>query len=130
MKNEILSPKNLHKPQGLYSHALRVPPNAEWLVIAGQVGVDPKGKLAAGARRQSEQACRNILACLKANKMTKEHLVKLVVYLTDARGIEGYRAGRRKILGDSVVPPSTLVVIDGLAAPDMLVEIEAWAAKA
>ena len=38
-------------------------------------------------------------------------------------------AARNAILGDECVPASTLVIIDGLASSDMLVEIEAWAAR-
>ena len=80
-------------------------------------------------RRQAEQVFRNILACLRANRMRKEDLVKLVVYLTDSRLIEEYRAARTKMLGGDVRPASTLLVIDGLANPDMFIEVEAWAAK-
>ena len=109
---------------------MRVPANAEWLVIAGQVGVDAKGRVAEGIRKQAEQTFRNILACLRANKMRKEHLVKLTIYLTDPRFIEAMRAARRKVLGETARPPATLVIVDGLAAPEFLVEIEAWAARA
>ena len=52
-----------------------------------------------------------------------------MVYVTDPRLIEEYRAARAKIVGGDVLPASTLLVIDGLAQPDMLIEIEAWAAK-
>ena len=127
--NEAINPKTLHEPLGLYSHTMKIAPNAEWLAIAGQVGMNAKGRVADGVGRQAEQAYRNILACLRAHKMTKEHLVKLTIYLTDAHSVEAARAARRKVLGDAVLPPSTLVIIDGLAAPEFLVEIEAWAAK-
>ena len=125
----ISNPKTVHTPGGAYSHGARVPAGAEWLVIAGQVGVDQKGKVADGIRKQAEQAFRNILAVLKDNGMRKGHLVKITVYLTDPRPIDAYRAARKKVIGDATRPPSTLLVIDGLASPDMLIEIEAWAAK-
>ncbi len=125
----ISNPKTVHTPGGAYSHGAKVPAGAEWLVIAGQVGVDPKGRIADGIRKQAEQAFRNILAILKDNGMRKGHLVKITVYLTDPRHIEAYRAARKKVIGDATRPPSTLLVIDGLASPDMLIEIEAWAAK-
>ncbi|MEZ5935928.1 MAG: RidA family protein [Alphaproteobacteria bacterium] len=127
--NEAMNPKTVHKPLGMYSHTMKIPANAEWLVIAGQVGINAKGAVAAGAKRQAEQACRNIVACLRANKMTKEDLVKLTIYLTDSRYVEDVRAARLKVLGDAVQPTSTLVVINALAAPEYLVEVEAWAAK-
>ena len=80
-------------------------------------------------RGQAVQVFRNIHLCLRANGMRKEDLVKLVVYVTDPRMIEDYRAARAKVLGGDVLPASTLLVIDGLAQPDMLIEVEAWAAK-
>ena len=128
--NTFSNPRQVHPPLGAYSHAVKVPPNATWLALAGQVGVTPKGNIQKGMQRQTEQAFRNILAGLRANGMGKEDLVKLVVYVTDSRLIGEYRAARAKIIGDDERPVSTLVVIDGLAHPDMLVEVEAWAAKA
>jgi enamine deaminase RidA (YjgF/YER057c/UK114 family) len=126
---EATNPKTVHKPLGMYSHTVSVPPNAAWLFISGQVGMNAKGVIAAGVKNQAEQAYRNILACLRANKMTKEHLVKLTIYLTDSRFIEDVRAARLKVFGDAVQPTSTLLIIDALAAPEFLVEVEAWAAK-
>lgn len=128
--NTAMNPKTVHKPGGSYSHTVKVPANAEWLVLSGQVGVDTKGKIAVGIRKQSEQVFRNIVSCLRANGMSKKDLVKFTVYITDSRFVDGYRAARKKIIGDDTLPTSTLVVVDGLASPDMLVEIEAWAAKA
>ena len=128
--NEFNNPKQVHPPLGAYSHTVKVPPNATWVVLSGQVGVSARGKLQTGIRRQTEQTFRNILAGLRANGMGKEDLVKLVVYLTDPRSIEEYRAVRAELLGGEVLPASTLLIIDGLAHPDMLIEVEAWAARA
>ena len=128
--NEFSNPEQVHPPLGAYSHTVKVPPNATWLILSGQVGVDAKGELQTGMRGQTEQVFRNVLACLRAHRMHKEDLVKLVVYLTDSRLIEEYRAARTKMLGGDVLPASTLLIIDGLAHPDMLIEVEAWAAKA
>ena len=125
-----VNPQGVHRPAGAYSHTMKVPAGAEWLLISGQVGVDPRGKLAVGVRKQAEQAFRNVLACLRAHGMTKRHLVKFTIYLTDSRFIEDYRAARKKVIGDADLPTSTLLIVEGLARPDMLVEIEAWAANA
>tara|TARA_R110002167_G_scaffold239578_2_gene444671 strand:+ start:78 stop:467 length:390 start_codon:yes stop_codon:yes gene_type:complete len=128
--NEVSNPKTVHKPLGAYSHAVKVPKDAEWLVLSGQVGINAKGKVQGGIRLQSEQAFRNILAILRANGMNKSHLVKFTVFLTDPRSIDAYRAARKKVIGDADLPASTLLIVDGLASPDLLVEIEATAAKA
>ena len=83
--NAPMNPTSLHAPLGMYSHCMRVPANAEWLVISGQVGVDAKGRVAEGIRKQAEQAYRNVLACLRANTCDAE-----------AKGQERKRAKRRR----------------------------------
>ena len=128
--NEATNPNTVHKPLGVYSHAMKVPANSEWLVISGQVGMNAQGNVANGVRRQAEQAYKNILACLRANKMTKENLVKITIYLTDSRHIEDARAARLKVFGDKVQPTSTLVIVEALAEAEFLFEVDAWAAKA
>ncbi len=30
-----INPTTVHKPLGMYSHTMRIPPDADWLVIAG-----------------------------------------------------------------------------------------------
>lgn len=127
--NTLSNPDKVHKPVGKYHHAVKIPENSEWLVISGQVGIDPAGKVAGGISEQTEQAFRNVVACLEANGMAKEDLVKLTVYLTDPRFIGDYRAVRSAVIGDDIQPASTLVIVSGLATPGFLVEIEAWAAK-
>ena len=120
----------VHKPLGKYCHTTLVPASARWLVVSGQVGIDKNGKLATNLRKQAEQCFRNILVCLRENRMRKGDLVKTTVYLTDSRFVDGYRLARSRIIGDATLFTSTLVVVDGLASPDILIEIEAWAAKA
>ncbi len=127
--HECSNPESVHTPLGAYSHTAKVPAGSEWLVVAGQVGIDADGTLASGARDQAAQAFRNIVECLAANGMDRGDIVKFTVFLTDPRFIEDYRAARRDVIGDACRPPSTLLIVQGLATPDLLVEIEAFAAK-
>jgi enamine deaminase RidA (YjgF/YER057c/UK114 family) len=127
--NTLSNPNTVHDPAGKYHHTVSVPENSEWLVISGQVGMDGAGTIPGGARAQAEQAFRNILACLEANGMGRHDLVKLTTYLTDARFIGDYRAARSAVIGDEILPASTLLIVSGLAMPELLVEIEAWAAR-
>ncbi len=129
MNNMSVNPTMIHEPLGLYSHAMKVESSCEWLTIAGQLGVDSTGHVVDGFREQTEQALRNILACLEASSMSKEDLVKLTIYSTMPGCIGDVQAARRKVLGDSILPPSTLLIVAGLASPEFLVEIEAWAAR-
>lgn len=128
--NEISSPGSVHAPLGAYSHTAKVPAGSDWVVVAGQVGIDADGTLASGARAQAAQAFRNVVECLAAHGMDRGDIVKFQVFLTDARFIEDYRAARRDVIGDGYKPPSTLLIVRGLAAPGICVEIEALAAKA
>ena len=127
--NDISNPDTVHAPLGAYSHTARVPAGSDWLVIAGQVGIDADGTLASGAREQAAQAFRNIVECLAANGMDRGDIVKFQVFLTDPRLVEDYRAARRDVIGDEHRPPSTLLIVQGLATAEILVEIEAFAAK-
>jgi 2-iminobutanoate/2-iminopropanoate deaminase len=127
--NEFVNPKTSHKPLGAYTHSVKIPADAEWLMIAGQVGMNAKGQIQDGIRKQAEQAFRNVVACLRANRMSKGDLVKLTIFLTDPRFVDAYRVARKKVLGDDIKPASTLLVVDGLASPDLLIEVEGMAAK-
>jgi len=127
--NTLSNPNAVHNPAGPYHHTVLVSDNARWLAISGQVGMDREGNIARGVRAQSEQVFRNIAACLEANGMRKQDLVKVTVYLTDARFMTDYREARSAVFGDDIQPASTLVIVAGLASPDFLVEVEAWAAK-
>ena len=127
--NIASNPKGVHKPLGYYTHTIKIPRESDWLVLSGQVGFDARGRLASGIRKQAEQTFKNILAGLREHGMAKKDLVKFTVYLTDSRFIEEYRVARRRIIGDATKPTSTLLIVQGLAAPDLLIEIEAWAAK-
>ena len=126
---KIHTPTTVAPPFGAYSHGIEVPPNARWLYVSGQVGVQPDGRMADGIDAQIEWAYRNLLAVLEAAGMGPEDIVRLNQYLVRAADVAAIRTGRVKVLGDGK-PASTLVVAAALASPDWLVEVEAVAAKA
>ena len=125
----VRNPDTIAPPQARYSHSVEIPPNARTLFVSGQVGVDPSGKLADCIEEQSENCWRNIKAILEDAGMGIEDLVRVNSYITDARFVEGFRTGRDRVITGDHIPASTLVVVSGLATPDMLVEVEAVAAK-
>lgn len=126
---DVNNPDGVHAPLGGYHHCAVVPARAQWLTIAGQVGVYADGAMAEGFRAQAEAAFRNVLTCLQANTFKATDLVRLTIYITDRAHLEDMRAARVAVLGADVQPPSTLLVISGLAAPEMLIEVEAMAAR-
>jgi 2-iminobutanoate/2-iminopropanoate deaminase len=121
------NPGAVAPPLARYSHAIEVPAGARWLHLSGQVGVRPDGTLAEGPQAQIEQTWANILALLQAAGMSVHDLVKVTVFLTDPAHIQLQREVRQRVL-TGVTPASTLLIVAGLAQPDLLVEIEAVAA--
>jgi 2-iminobutanoate/2-iminopropanoate deaminase len=122
------NPPGLAAPVGPYSHVAIVPPGSELVVLAGQIGADPAGVLPNDPAQQYRNALANVLAALKAQGLGPEHIIKLNTWLVGDVPSEMTRTIRAELLG-SAKPPSTLAYINRLGRPDLLVEIEAWAAK-
>jgi len=112
--------------QATYSKAIRA--RGDLVVMQGQVGTLLDGTLIGegdpGA--QADQACRNIQQWMEEAGGTLKDVVKLTVYVThiDYRG-PVYEAINRWFEG--VHHCSTGVVVQGLADPSLLVEIDAMA---
>ena len=121
-------PKNVSPPFGKYSHAVEVGPGARWLHVSGQVGVMPDGKIAQGISDQCEWAWKNLLAILDDAHMGLSDVVKITTYLVNAGHVAAFREARDRVVGD-IRPASTLVVVEALASPEWLVEVELTAAK-
>ena len=123
------NPSTIAPPAAIYSHSVEVPPNARWLVTAGQVGVRPDGTIPDGFEAQHDQIWQNTLAILEDAGFGPEHIVRLNVYSTDPTGLQFLKAHREKYLAPGHVPASTWVVISQLANPQWVVEMETIAAK-
>lgn len=123
-----LNPEGVPKPGSPYSQGIEVEAGARWLHVSGQVGVAPDGKVVQGAEGQLEQIWNNILGVLKAADMGPQDIVKVNTFLTRKEDINASREARRRAL-QGAEPASTLLIVSGLASPDLLAEIEAVAAK-
>jgi len=126
-----LNPPTVAKPFSRYSQAVAVPAGSRWLHISGQVGATPDGTILEGFEAQAKQCWANILAILAADGMGVEDLVKATIFVT--RADADTVAASRRIRDDALKgaqPASTFLVIAALARPDLLIEIEAVAAKA
>ena len=109
-------------PQAHYSHAIRA---GDVLYIAGQVPIDPSGQLVAGdAQAQARQVLSNLKAVVEAAGATMDDVVKTSVFLTSRDDRAAVGKVRREFFADPP-PANTLVIVAGLAEPEMLVEIEA-----
>ena len=125
---KFINPDTIAPPIGRYTHAVETGPNTRLLHISGQVGIAKDGMIAQGFGAQCAQIWTNIGAILAAAGMRYTDLIRVTTYLVNAADIPESRAARLQALGEHR-PASTLLVISGLATPDYLIEIEAWAAQ-
>lgn len=122
----------IHMPAKLrvntnYSHGIEAGPNMRFLAIAGQTGQGSDGSIADGIEAQADLAWGAVIEVLKEAGMGPEHLLHYTSYLTNPEDNDGYNRARIKWLGD-IRPASTKVFISGLARPELLCEVQAFAA--
>jgi 2-iminobutanoate/2-iminopropanoate deaminase len=131
---KAVTSKALGPTLGMYSHGM-VAPGGEIVVVAGQVGMDRKGRLAGPGDvvAQTRQTFENIRAVLEAAGSTMGQVARFQTFLTHAADIEGFMQARREVFPryfpDGVYPPNTILVVSRLVQPELLVEIEAMAVK-
>lgn len=125
--NTPANPAGVHPPAGAYSHSMTVQAGSRLVFLAGQIGLDGDGNAPADFVAQAEQAFRNVAAILDHHGLTRGDVVRMTHYLTDSANIEAYGEVRSRWLGD-YRPASTLLIVSGLARPDLKVEIEVVAA--
>jgi enamine deaminase RidA (YjgF/YER057c/UK114 family) len=129
MKNQLVVPPNFPKPRG-YSNGVVCGPGRV-LYIAGQIAFDKEARIVSpDFATQFLAALDNVVAVVRAAGGATEHLVKLLVFVTD---LDKYRAAQRDIgegwrarMG-SYWPAMSLVKVAGLLEPGALVEIEGTA---
>lgn len=127
MVADVIQPDDVVTPASQYVQAMKVPAG-ERLLISGQIGVRADGSVVDGLAGQFEQAWGNIFAILREAGYAKTDLVKCVIYCTEPGQVSVYREVRDRLL-DGHKCTNTYLEISGLAAPDLLCEIEAEAAK-
>ena len=106
----------------LYSPVVRT---GSTIYVAGQVAQDERGEVVGrgdfGA--QAAQVMANLEKALAAAGAGLEHLVRITIYVTDARYRDLMRDVTREYLG-AALPASTLLVVAALARPEYLLEID------
>ena len=123
----FINPASMHKPPG-YTHVVEATGPGRIVYIAGQLGLDPSGKMAGDFRGQAEQAFENLKAALAAVGGRFENVVKFNMYFTDiAAQLPTAREVRDRYVNTAAPPASTAVGIAKLARDGALFEIEAVA---
>ena len=128
MGHKVIHPSHFPKPRGYANGILTDMPGGRVLNIAGQIGWDKDAHIVSpDFAVQFLQALDNVIAIVREAGGATEHIVKLLVFVTD---LDAYRAGAAAIgegwrgrLG-KYYPAMSLVKVAGLLEPGALVEIE------
>ena len=122
------NPETVHQPLAAYAHQIEITEPKRWLVMSGQVGMQPDGTLPDDPIEQIRVALDNIRKNLEAAEMGIQDLVKVTIYLVG----EIDTAKRREVMAEWIgqhKPCSTLLYVAALATPALKVEIDAWACE-
>lgn len=113
------------EPKVGYARAVMV---GDVVHVSGTTGTDPSGKVLApgDAYAQTRQTIDNIENALKRLGLSLEHVVRTRIYLTDIERWEEVARAHAERFGE-VHPATSLVGVNRLVDPNMLVEIEAEA---
>jgi enamine deaminase RidA (YjgF/YER057c/UK114 family) len=110
------------------AHGVEVPAGARLLFANGQVGTRPDGVTPGTTAEQTEVAFERLRAVLQAAGMGFADVVRFDVYFTDRADVPAFVATRDRVMG-AHKPGATFIVVQGLARPELKIEIEAVAAK-
>lgn len=128
MTIKLHNPTSIAPPFSCYSHGASASANTRWLHVSGQVGVTPDGVVPVDPKKQIELAWDNVLAMLADAGMGVTDLVKVDGFITRPDLVPLYRQEReRRFAGHAAA--TTMVIVASLAEPNLLVEIQAVAAR-
>ena len=129
MEKTALNPSTLPPAPG-YSQIVKVS-GGTTIYIAGQVAWDEEGKLVGEGdfAGQTRQVYKNLVTALTEAGATPSDLVKVGIYVVDhdPDKLAIIRSVRDEILNVDPPPASTLLGVEHLALPNLLIEVDAIA---
>lgn len=131
---EVFNPATVHKPLGAYSHVAEVGEHSKLVFIAGQVAMDADGNVVGvgDIEAQAAQAYANLANALEASGGDWKNVVQFMQFVTRREDLPKLSAWRRRELTphypENSFPPSTLLIVSGLADDKLLIEVQAVAA--
>ena len=120
--------KDTYRDQSLDNDLCQVVRAGNLIFLRGQVGSDFEGNVVGigDPAAQADQAMRNVDQLLREAGSKLEDICKITVYITD----RAYREAVYQQIGiwlKGVYPVSTGLIVQGLARPEWLMEIEVMA---
>ena len=103
--------------------------DGDFAFVAGTTGYDyATMTMPPDVTSQSRNCFRTIEAALKDGGFAMADIVRATYYVTDAKDVDAHFAVCGEVLGD-IRPAATLLIVVGLARPEMKVEIEVTAKR-
>jgi reactive intermediate/imine deaminase len=130
MAKESINPEGLPKPVGPYSNVVATAPG-RFVFCAGQVALDADGEIVGVGDivAQTRQVMENLKLALEGAGASFADVVKITNYITDANEFSKMAGVRREYLLEPY-PASSLIEVQALMFPELLIEIEAIAVVA
>ena len=101
--------------------------DGDFAFVAGTTGYDyATMTMPADVTSQSRNCFKTIKAALKEGGFAMADIVRATYYVTDAKDVDAHFAVCGEVLGE-IRPAATLLIVVGLARPEMKVEIEVTA---
>lgn len=124
---KIVSPKLPEPAGGIYSNCLEA---GDQIFLAGMTAGGPDGKPIGGsdAYLQCKAALEKIRVLLEAAGASVADIVKMTIYVTDMSIRPEFSRARSEFFGEPK-PCSTLIGVNALAQPGMLVEVDVTAIR-
>jgi enamine deaminase RidA (YjgF/YER057c/UK114 family) len=94
--------------------------------VSGQRGYDERDEISPDPDDQARVAFRNLVDVLARAGATVADIVSLVTYHTNMDDVDGFRAVKDEVIGPPY-PSWTVIGVQALAEPEMVVEIAAMA---
>lgn len=120
---QTVNPPTLPPAHG-YSHVVIAPPG-RLVSISGQVAIDSLGNVVGVGdfKAQCVQVHENLSQALRSVGLTFEDVVRTDMYVTDLSYLSALRECRARYLPVEDPPTSTLLKVDALFRPELMLEI-------
>ena len=127
MTKKFVNPPNL-KPLGMYSQ-VTIATGGSLAFISGQVAVDAQGKIvgAGDIQAQAVRVFENLKLALGGIGATFEDVIKFTIYIVELspERRKAVMEVRGRYISHENPPAATMIGVDRLVEPELLLEVEA-----